>query len=135
MNDENQAICTESVNQSQRWLLSGQISDDDPIREYQIHDALFTVGRSSDSSLCLPVGCVSKNHAEIQCHGNQLQLRDLNSTNGTFLNDKKIDTAILEHGDIIDIGKHSLKIYTENKRRIPIQDFGDRTVKVIKKIN
>ena len=102
------------------------------IKKIETEKPEITIGRSLSTDIQIDNLAVSKRHARIKKHKNQYIVEDLNSTNGTFLNDKKIDNAILKHSDIIDIGKHSLKIYTENKRRIPIQDFGDRTVKVIK---
>ena len=92
----------------------------------------ITIGRSLSTDIQIDNLAVSKRHARIKKYRNQYAVEDLNSTNGTLLNDEKIDKAILKHGDIIDIGKHSLKIHTGFKRRKPIQDFGDRTVKVIK---
>ena len=87
---------------AQQWMLTGQISDTDPVREYLIHDDVYSVGRSSNSSLCLPVGCVSKNHAEIQCNENHLIVRDLGSTNGTFVNGNRIeDDAAINIGDLV----------------------------------
>lgn len=70
-----------------RWFLSGQVSDSEPLRQFSIHSDPFTVGRQTDSSLCLPKGCISKNHAEFTFRDDgTLILRDLGSTNGTYIN-------------------------------------------------
>lgn len=95
----------------------------------------ITIGRSLSTDIQIDNLAVSKRHAKIKKNRNHYTVEDLNSTNGTLLNDKKIDKAILKQGDIIDIGKHSLKIHTEKKRIRPIQDFGNRTVKVKKKLD
>ena len=87
---------------AQKWMLTGQITDADPVREYQVHDEVFTVGRSSNCSLCLPVGCVSKNHAEIHLTAGKLNVRDLGSTNGTFVNGTQIEEECgLKNGDLV----------------------------------
>lgn len=84
------------------WSLSGQISECEPIREYRIHDTRFSIGRSSESSLCLPVACVSKNHAVIGCCEDKLVLRDLDSTNGTFVNGDQIHGEVpIADGDLL----------------------------------
>lgn len=69
------------------WFLSGQIDASEPNRQFPVNKAPFTIGRSSDSSLHLPVASISKLHAEIVPGTNgKLILRELGSTNGTFVN-------------------------------------------------
>lgn len=85
-----------------KWFLCGQVSEHEPVREVPIHSTLFSIGRRSDASLCLAVGCISSNHAEIESRGDGLLLRDLQSTNGTFVNGKKItDEVYVAEGDLI----------------------------------
>lgn len=100
------------------------------IKKIETEKPEITIGRSLSTDIQIDNLAVSKRHARIKKHKNQYTVEDLNSTNGTFLNDKKIEKAIIKHSDIINIGKHTLKIHTEKKRRRPIQDFADRTVKV-----
>ena len=69
-------------------------------------------------------------HARLVKNNGQYLVEDLNSTNGTFLNDKKVPKAVLKHNDIVTIGKHTLTIYYNEESKKPTQDFGDRTVKV-----
>jgi EAL domain-containing protein (putative c-di-GMP-specific phosphodiesterase class I) len=79
-----------------QWFLSGQIDETQPTRQYAIHSMPFCIGRRSDSSLPLPVGCISKNHAEIfENEDGQLMLRELGSTNGTFVNGKQLEGEML----------------------------------------
>ena len=86
-----------------QWFLSGQVEDSGPLRQFPIHSLPFTVGRKSDCSLCLPVGCISKNHAEIEvCDNGELLLRDLGSTNGTYINGEPlVGAARVKDNDII----------------------------------
>ena len=88
---------------SSSWFLSGQVNESEPLRKFQIHSTPYTVGRVSDSSLCLPTGCISKTHAEITFgKDGRLLLRDLGSTNGTYVNGEPITDAVVVHeGDII----------------------------------
>ena len=99
MLNSNQATLPEN-----RWLLSGQIKETEPVREFQIHNDVFTIGRRTESSLCLPVSAVSKNHAEITLDDGKLVITDLGSTNGTFVNGQRIDSnspIIVDNGDLI----------------------------------
>ena len=85
-----------------QWFLSGQISDSEPLRRFQIHTLPFSVGRKTESALCLPVGCISKDHAEIFDAGGSIGLRDLGSTNGTYVNGEQLTgEKLLKDNDII----------------------------------
>lgn len=100
---------------SKRWILSGQVSEAEPVREYQIHDGVFSIGRRSESSLCLPTNCVSKNHAEIQCQQGELVIQDLGSTNGTFVNGQQINTSVaIKSGDLLQFASIVFRV-SENR--------------------
>ena len=85
-----------------QWFLSGQIDESEPLRRFQIHSLPYFVGRKTESSLCLPVGCISKEHAEFFEEGNRIGLRDLGSTNGTFVNGEPLTgETLLKENDIV----------------------------------
>ena len=86
-----------------QWFLSGQIDETQPNRQYAVHSFPFSIGRRSDSSLHLPVGCISKNHAEIlENDQGALVLRELGSTNGTFVNGEQVKGEIeVKENDLI----------------------------------
>jgi EAL domain-containing protein (putative c-di-GMP-specific phosphodiesterase class I) len=72
------------------WFLSGQFSQASTLRHIPLHSFPFRVGRRTDLSLCLPTATVSTVHAELVARGDELILRDLNSTNGTYVNGRRI---------------------------------------------
>lgn len=86
-----------------QWFLSGQISENDPLRQFPLHTFPFSVGRKTESSLSLQEGCISKNHAEIILDQDGcLALRDLGSTNGTYVNGEVLrGETRLKENDII----------------------------------
>ena len=64
-----------------------------------------TLGRSPECSMQLPAAGASRRHANVAWHGGRVVLRDLGSTNGTFLNGERVeDETPLESGDRITIG-------------------------------
>jgi len=66
-------------------------------------DRALTIGRSRSCDLRLPSGDASRRHAEI-CHTTDgYVLRDLGSTNGTFVNGERVQERVLEPGDRIQI--------------------------------
>lgn len=63
------------------------------------------IGRKLDNDLVLQDPTISRYHAEIVYEENQFLLKDLNSSGGTFLNNKKLEEGILFPGDIILLAK------------------------------
>ncbi len=71
----------------------------------------LTIGRGQDNDLCLKDGEASRNHAVIEPIAGNWQIQDLDSTNGTWLNDSRITgTALLKVGDSLRIGKTRLRL-------------------------
>jgi serine/threonine-protein kinase len=74
------------------------------------HDT-FMIGRSEDSQFCLPHDrFFSRHHCILEIAPPQCFLRDLSSTNGTFVNGIRVDTAHLKHGDRIQGGETVLEV-------------------------
>ncbi|MCU0488297.1 MAG: FHA domain-containing protein [Anaerolineales bacterium] len=68
----------------------------------------LSIGRTEANQLVLEHPKVSRNHAEIQCRSGIYVLRDLNSTNGTWHREERIDQLILQDGDEFRIGEATL---------------------------
>jgi hypothetical protein len=64
----------------------------------------FVLGRSRSCDLALASPDASRRHAEIACEGGSFLLRDLGSTNGTWVNGERVGERALASGDRIDIG-------------------------------
>lgn len=118
--------------QSCEWFLCGQITAEEPVREIPIHSSTFSIGRRSGSSLCLAIGCISSNHAEIEIGEGFLRLRDLDSTNGTFVNGKKITSEVqVAEGDLIQFATLVFRVGTTHTKldsRTVAEDTHDRAL-------
>jgi sulfur carrier protein ThiS len=77
------------------------------------HTVRVSIGRHDSNDLQLSSRTVSNFHAEILNEGGKVVLRDLGSTNGTFVNDEKVRLHQLEVGDRIRIGSHVLTMHLE----------------------
>lgn len=79
----------------------------------------ITIGRSSENDVCLQEAEVSRRHAQIALSkvgevGYMVQFTDLGSTNGSFINGRRIETPripiALQDGDVIRVGAHAFKL-------------------------
>jgi pSer/pThr/pTyr-binding forkhead associated (FHA) protein len=72
-----------------------------------------TVGRVEDNAFQLPDGSVSSHHCEVILRGNDVVIRDLNSTNGTFINGEQITgEAVLQPSQMLRLGNIELRLET-----------------------
>ena len=99
------------------WFLSGQANTTEPTRQYEITGETFTIGRGRESDLHLPAGCISKNHAIINVEvDGTLVLRELGSTNGTFVNGKQVEGEIaLKDNDLIHFAALVFRVGSKSK--------------------
>jgi len=78
------------------------------IKEYPFSKDSMTIGRRETNQIVIDNLAVSAQHARIDKNGDTYILTDLQSTNGTFVNGKRITSHVVQHKDIITIGKHLL---------------------------
>jgi pSer/pThr/pTyr-binding forkhead associated (FHA) protein len=88
------------------------------IKEYPFTKDSITMGRQEDNALVIDNLAVSGYHAKIDKLGGEYILTDLQSTNGTFVNDQKVVSHKLSHGDNIVIGKHVILFVATEKEKI-----------------
>lgn len=69
----------------------------------------FVIGRGADADLPVNDSAVSRRHMSIAPKTGHYVVTDLKSTNGTFVNDDRIDSRILQNGDFIRVGSHIFK--------------------------
>src|SRR3712207_4160632 len=72
--------------------------------------APIVVGRAFSSDIPLFDPTISRRHAELVCAEGGVRLRDLGSSNGTFLNSSRVQTARAVPGDVISFGKVGFRI-------------------------
>ena len=99
------------------------------LREYPIESGqTFTIGRQDSNDITIDNIAVSGNHARIDSVATTFILTDLQSTNGTFVNDQLISSHTLGHNDKITIGKHELVFdYSIPEQKIDVANDDDLT--------
>lgn len=81
-------------------------------RSFELIADKTTVGRVSDNAFEIAEASVSSHHAEVLLRGTEVVIRDLGSTNGTFINGEKITEAVLKPGQSLRFGTVDLKLDT-----------------------
>ena len=72
----------------------------------------FLIGRDETATLQVPSSRVSRQHAVILCEGSALRIKDLGSTNGTFVNGRRVETALLNDGDILTLADLEISFFS-----------------------
>ncbi|NUM35470.1 MAG: FHA domain-containing protein [Candidatus Brocadiae bacterium] len=85
---------------------------------YSVENKCITIGRFQDCDIVIHDNLASKRHCEIGKENTEYYVKDLNSFNGTYVNEKRITSASLKWGDRIKIGKTTF-IFAESKEEIP----------------
>jgi len=89
------------------------------VKEVPIGSRPVTIGRSPDNDIPVDNLAVSNHHARVYYEGSRLVVEDLDSLNGTFVNDLRIERATLHDGDSIHVGKHSIKVDASHDAPMP----------------
>jgi pSer/pThr/pTyr-binding forkhead associated (FHA) protein len=82
-------------------------------RACELHTDRTTIGRVEDNTFHIADPSVSSHHCEVQLRGSDIVIRDLNSTNGTFINGNKIEESVLNPGQVLRLGQVELKLELE----------------------
>ncbi|AWB80960.1 DUF2662 domain-containing protein [Corynebacterium yudongzhengii] len=79
-------------------------------RTYHVKEGSNIIGRSNEADFRLPDTGVSRQHAEVTWDGTDAVLVDLQSTNGTTVNDSAIENWLLADGDVITVGHSHIEV-------------------------
>lgn len=93
--------------------------DNKLVREVPVGSRPVTIGRAPDNDLSVDNLAVSSYHAKIFFEAGRMVIEDLNSLNGTFVNDLRVERATLHDGDKVHIGKHIIKVDTSGDAPVP----------------
>ena len=82
-------------------------------RACELHTDRTTIGRVEDNTFHIADPSVSSHHCEVHLRGSEIFIRDLNSTNGSFIDGNKIEESILKPGQTLRLGQVELKLEVE----------------------
>lgn len=93
------------------WVLRSV--DGNTPRALRLASGSRTIGRSPHADFVVSAALVSRLHCRIVAANDELRVEDLESTNGTFVNDTRVQTAPLHEGDRLRLGRLSLTVSKE----------------------
>ncbi len=83
--------------------------EEEPLKTFDISEPVVTIGRLPENTISIVNMGVSRRHARIEVdRDGSFVINDLNSLNGTFVNEKKVSRSSLVPGDQISIGKYTI---------------------------
>ena len=109
------------------------IEGEDKGRKFRLEKPQIKIGKKEGNDLLLSDKTVSRNHIEIEYTSDSFLLRDLGSTNGTYLNGTRVKEAYLAPGDVIKLGNTSIEFqaFSETVKIEPSENesFGSMVAK------
>jgi pSer/pThr/pTyr-binding forkhead associated (FHA) protein len=83
-------------------------------RSHDLNVDKTTIGRVDDNTFQLAEPSVSSHHCEVLLRGSDIMVRDLGSTNGTFINGEKVSSeSVLKPGQVLRLGQIEMRLETE----------------------
>ena len=88
-----------------------KLTSTDGMHSFELRDGQsHVVGRAPTSDIPVIDPTISRRHAEVECRNGTVTVRDLGSSNGTFLNGSRVESATVNTGDTITFGKVGFKL-------------------------
>jgi hypothetical protein len=93
------------------------------LKEVPLGTRPVTIGRAPDNDISIDNLAVSNYHARVYVEAGSLVVEDLNSLNGSFLNDIRVERAMLKDGDTVLIGKHHILVDQVNNATVTVDNL------------
>ncbi|MFI5345761.1 MAG: FHA domain-containing protein [Elusimicrobiota bacterium] len=90
------------------------------IKEIPFEKDALSVGRKPDNDIVIDNPAISGHHCRISVQGGTYFVEDLESTNGTFVNEKRVKKSGLHHNDVIGLAKHALVFIEDAPAETPL---------------
>ena len=97
-------------------------------KDFPVSKELLVIGRGENCDLQIPLEAVSRRHCEVSLSGDEVKVKDLASSNGTYVNNKRVNECALAAGDRLVIGPivFTLQVDGVPEQIAPIKTAGQR---------
>ncbi|MEZ6058417.1 MAG: EAL domain-containing protein [Planctomycetaceae bacterium] len=104
------------------WFVSGRIEPGQPVMRFPVEGESMTIGRRAGLAISVPSAKVSGRHAELLVVGGHLFIRDLGSTNGTYVNRRRLTRPLrIDDGDHFEIADVEFRVEYQPATRQPVR--------------
>jgi hypothetical protein len=110
MADQGAGRTAEEITWSYMWILETKDGPGDGFTFRLPPGAVKTIGRSAGAQFIVDAPLVSRLHCQLTATEGVLEVKDLGSTNGTFVNGKRITASTLRDGDRLAVGRVELTV-------------------------
>ncbi len=93
------------------------VREDGRQQDVALKKAAQVIGRSTDCALRIPSPSVSRHHCEVMVGDTKVSVRDLGSSNGTFVNRKRVTQVDLAAGDLMSLGEFVFVVRVDGEPR------------------
>jgi predicted component of type VI protein secretion system len=115
-------ILADAAKMLRMWVLQSEDSTDDSWTFRLAAGAIKTVGRAPRADFIVDAALVSRLHCRLTATDGGLEVVDLKSTNGTFVNDKRVSKASLAAGDRLRVGRIELRLIKAQLSKLNAQE-------------
>ncbi|MGA4643848.1 FHA domain-containing protein [Limisphaera sp. 4302-co] len=88
-------------------------------RAYELKGERITIGRLEDNTIQIAEPSVSSHHCEVLIQGQEIRVRDLQSTNGTFIDGEPVTEAVLKPGQVLRLGAVEMRLEADGPAPAP----------------
>ena len=93
------------------WIIETPGDADLPFTFRILPGKIKTIGRASSADFIVDAGMISRVHCRLSAKVTELEVVDLDSTNGTYVNGIRVDKALLNPGDELGVGRVTFKVF------------------------
>ena len=93
-------------------------SDGKTVMERELKPGRLVIGRTSDNDIQIDSKFISRHHCQIVTQADSCLIEDLNSTNGIFVQSKRVRRHNLNDGDVVKVGQHEIMYIDERQPRL-----------------
>jgi general secretion pathway protein A len=86
--------------------------------ERELRPGRLVIGRTADNDLQIDSKFISRHHCQIVTQPDSCLIEDLNSTNGIFVQSKRVRRYNLNDGDVVQVGQHEIMYIDERVPRL-----------------